>query len=189
MYQLRFYSWQLAYSYTIYSSNAVLVPPSINPISNVTTAEGRNTVVRCDASGIPPPKLMWKKRGSSDVLSNETIFLGIKNISRSETGWYQCIATNGFGNPASQQVYINVHCKLLCDQNECVFIEGRSVFLNLNLKLKCLAGGILVWYWLLVSQYNQNKYITINAMYVFYNSYINCRPIDLWLCVSKCSAQ
>ena len=105
----------------------------------MTTVEGRNTVVRCNASGIPPPKLMWKKRGSSDVLSNERIFLVIKNISRSETGWYQCIATNGFGNPASQQVYIDVHCKLICDQSAldlCVTsVDRRSRFLcfgNIN---------------------------------------------------------
>ena len=109
------------YSYTTFYSKFVLVPPSINLIANVTTAEGRlNIVLRCNASGVPPPKLYkWKKCGSSDVLLNERIFLVSKNISRSDAGWYQCIATNGFGNPASQQLYIDVHCKLICDQSEC----------------------------------------------------------------------
>ena len=113
------------YSYTIFSSKSVLVPPLINPIANVTTAEGRlNIVLRCNASGIPPPKsYKWKKRGSSDVFSNEIIFLVSKNISRSDAGWYQCIATNGFGNPASQQVYIDVHCKLICFQRNKIILQ------------------------------------------------------------------
>ena len=75
-----------------------------------------NIVLHCNAFGIPPPKLYkWIKRGSSDILSNEKRFLVSKNITTSDAGWYQCIATNGFGNPASQQVYIDVHCKLMCD--------------------------------------------------------------------------
>ena len=145
----------------------------MNPIANVTASEGWNVVLRCNASGIPPPKLTWKKRGSRDILSNDENFLLSKNISRSETGWYQCIATNGFDNPASQQVYINVYCKLLCDQSArdlCVTsVDRRPRFLCLvNINFIFLPDKI------------------VKERITSYNLWILLRKIEIYLIGRKC---
>jgi len=94
----------------------VLVPPNItDPVSNTSTiiTEGDTITITCEALGYPLPTIVWSKTNGtlSDRVSvsdnvpigngNETsvsVNLTLTNVSREDTGLYQCTASNSVGN-------------------------------------------------------------------------------------------
>lgn len=87
-------------------------PPEILGYSrNLTVNESFDTNLFCNASGNPPPRILWSlPNGSSVVAANKT-FLTFKNTSKSQHGRYSCQATNHVGNSTSLVIYLNVQCK------------------------------------------------------------------------------
>ena len=65
-------------------------------------------------SGTPPLSIEWTKVGDSTVLSSTPV-LNLYNIKRpgtpSETVQYRCAAKNGYGDPASAVVMVQVYCE------------------------------------------------------------------------------
>ena len=78
--------------------------------------EGKNVTLICHATGTPPLSIEWTKVGNSTVLSS-TSALTLYNVSRpgtpSETVQYRCTAKNGYGDPASAEVTVQVYCKYI----------------------------------------------------------------------------
>ena len=70
--------------------------------------ESKNARLYCNATGNPVANITWIKGG--EVLSH-TKMLAITNISRSESGSYECLAWNGIGKNGSKSCTIDVHCK------------------------------------------------------------------------------
>jgi len=85
----------------------VLSPPSVS-IQQCSTPviESKNARLYCNATGNPVPNITWIKGG--EVLSH-TKMLAITNISRSESGSYECLAWNGIGKNGSKSCTIDVH--------------------------------------------------------------------------------
>jgi len=71
--------------------------------------EGDNVTMNCNATGNPVPNTAWIKGG--EVVSYNKMLV-IANVSRSESGSYQCLAWNGIGNSGSKSCTIAVQCKL-----------------------------------------------------------------------------
>ena len=84
---------------------------------NVTTTEGDNVTLTCNATGNPVPTISWTKDGSA-ISSNPRISLSadnkqltITNVNRTDSEEYRCVADNDFGNETSNAVTLDVHCK------------------------------------------------------------------------------
>ena len=80
--------------------------------SNKTVFEYDDVVLHCNATGNPLPNITWTKYGTTAVLDQGNAFT-IVNISRHQSGRYQCIASNGVNQTSSAPFVINVLCKLI----------------------------------------------------------------------------
>ena len=85
-----------------------------NVIGEPTVREGTNLQLICEATGKPKPNITWTKvleNGSKTGVPHQEAFLNLTNINRNDSGLFDCTAYNGFGNPDSQAVNVDVTCK------------------------------------------------------------------------------
>lgn len=77
-------------------------------------------ILFCNATGNPVPTISWIINGFSlDTnnssrmnLSYEGKQLTIKNVRRTDSALYRCVAENSLGNVTSHNTTLEVHCKL-----------------------------------------------------------------------------
>ena len=82
--------------------------------------EGEKMILFCNATGNPVPTISWIINGFSlDTnnssrmnLSYEGKQLTIKNVRRTDSALYRCVAENSLGNVTSYNTTLEVHCKL-----------------------------------------------------------------------------
>ena len=94
----------------------LLVLPNVLEISGKTTVpEGGNLNLTCITSGQPKPNITWTKekpgKQGNTVVEQEGKVRNITHIKRTDAGNYTCTANNGFGEPESRTVYVNVTCE------------------------------------------------------------------------------
>ena len=91
------------------------VPASLTNVSpDPTEHEGSSLQLSCEAAGKPLPNITWTrvlKDGSNSTVLRQDPTLDFPNITRNASGTYHCTAYNGFGNPVSREVKVNVTCK------------------------------------------------------------------------------
>ena len=78
------------------SAPVVAVSPS-----NLTVNESGTASFQCSVSGNPEPALVWSKRGNLSEVSRSAVSGGrllLKNVNASDSGEYQCSATNILGH-------------------------------------------------------------------------------------------
>ena len=95
-------------------------PPAIalNPL-NATKEKGENFTWFCNATGNPGPNISWMFNGShinihynpKIVFSKDKGKMTITNVGRTDSGEYQCMASNNIGNASSQLATFDVLCK------------------------------------------------------------------------------
>lgn len=94
-----------------------VVPKTIVHPQNITTKEGGNLTIYCNATGNPDPTVSWTKDGSlirrnlRITMSADGKQLTITNASASDSGEYRCTAVNSIGKYASIASTVNVQCK------------------------------------------------------------------------------
>ena len=90
------------------------VPASLSNVSaDQIVREGSKMQLFCEATGKPTPNITWTRvleDGSNGVLQQGPTW-DFPNINRTDAGTYRCTAQNGFGNPVSHKVNVNVTCK------------------------------------------------------------------------------
>ncbi|CAB1319698.1 unnamed protein product, partial [Coregonus sp. 'balchen'] len=88
----------------------VFVGPSINPGPfNVTVTTGVRAVLSCEATGMPAPKVTWKRNGTPIVLNQQpgtyrllsSGSLVISSPSNQDEGYFECTAANEVGEERS----------------------------------------------------------------------------------------
>ena len=96
------------------------VPPKINQRgpSDLVVREGENVTLACDATGYPPPHIVWRREDGDDIVIQgkkvniiEKARLVLGKISRLNMGDYLCVASNGIPPSASNRFSIRVQCK------------------------------------------------------------------------------
>lgn len=74
------------------------------PMNNITTTLGQTAELHCRVSGNPPPTVRWLKNDAPVVQEPRRISfratnygsrLRIRNLDTTDTGYFQCVATNG----------------------------------------------------------------------------------------------
>lgn len=76
------------------------------PMNNITTSLGHTAELHCHVSGNPPPTVRWLKNDAPvtpearRVSYKQTPYgsrLRIRNLDTTDTGYFQCVATNSYG--------------------------------------------------------------------------------------------
>ncbi|XP_035268564.1 inactive tyrosine-protein kinase transmembrane receptor ROR1 isoform X1 [Anguilla anguilla] len=83
------------------------------PMNNITTSLGQTAELHCRVSGNPPPTIRWLKNDAPVVQEPRRISyrptaygsrLRIRNLDTTDTGYFQCVATNSFSTVSSTGV-------------------------------------------------------------------------------------
>ncbi|KAM8976940.1 brother of CDO [Pelodytes ibericus] len=87
----------------------IIYPPVTQTII---VTKGQSLILECVASGMPPPKITWSKRGAGLVGHNNTRFLLsnllIETTSKEDSGTYICSASNSVGYEEAAFIFYNV---------------------------------------------------------------------------------
>ena len=84
--------------------------------SAVTKPEGSRIILSCNATGNPEPTISWTKDGFS-YNNSRTSFskyykeLTIINVTKRDSGKYECVATNGVGGDTSNATLVDIPSK------------------------------------------------------------------------------
>jgi len=91
---------------------AFVDPPSIvSRHVNKTVNETQDLRLVCDATGNPQPHISWTKGPDRTPIKSVDGALILNNVNKSDTGVYQCRASNGIGSDAMVSSHLTVNCK------------------------------------------------------------------------------
>uniref|UniRef100_A0A8C2SL26 Hemicentin-1 n=1 Tax=Capra hircus TaxID=9925 RepID=A0A8C2SL26_CAPHI len=129
----------------------IWVPPNISgsdEVAQLTVIEGHLISLLCESSGIPPPNLLWKKKGSpvlADSAGRVRILSGGRQLQisiaeKSDAGLYSCMASNVAGT-AKKDYSLQVYTRPTISNSgshptEVIVTRGKSV------SLECEVEGI-----------------------------------------------
>ncbi|XP_028857389.1 inactive tyrosine-protein kinase transmembrane receptor ROR1 [Denticeps clupeoides] len=77
-----------------------------SPMNNITTSLGQTAELHCHVSGFPPPSVRWLKNDAPVVQEPRRVSfrpttygsrLRIRNLDTTDTGYFQCVASNSYG--------------------------------------------------------------------------------------------
>nr|XP_048707150.1 tyrosine-protein kinase transmembrane receptor ROR2 isoform X2 [Caretta caretta] len=76
----------------------------LEPVNNITIVQGQTAILHCKVAGNPSPNVRWLKNDAPVVQEPRRIIirktdygsrLRIQDLDTTDTGYYQCVATNG----------------------------------------------------------------------------------------------
>ncbi|RWS11618.1 hemicentin-1-like protein [Dinothrombium tinctorium] len=74
---------------------------------NVFLKVKESTTLECEAEGMPLPSYMWKMNGA--ILTTNNGILKLNDVSKSDSGIYECIADNGVDSPLQKSVDVHIN--------------------------------------------------------------------------------
>lgn len=111
----------------------IKAPPNVQILEKpqggkYTVKEGESLTVLCEGEGDPTPSLSWKRLSSQMPVGQNSQHSGslqFSSISENDAGTYQCIAENGFGQPAvdSIQILVKHKPKIYVNEN---YVENKE---------------------------------------------------------------
>uniref|UniRef100_A0A6E8VES2 Papilin n=1 Tax=Anopheles coluzzii TaxID=1518534 RepID=A0A6E8VES2_ANOCL len=111
---------------------------------DIKSEEGGIALLRCFATGFPPPSIRWRK-GEIMLNTNQGRYvitsdgdLQIVQLHRTDSGTYVCIADNGIGEPALREVQLTVNAPVSVQMH---FPQGRDLRPNSNFTINCTVDG------------------------------------------------
>ena len=115
---LYYYNMNLWYCSThTYTHTAPTSPQFLSQPSNTTAALSSTVTLSCSTTGNPLPSIAWYKDGlplTTDSRRQQdagTGSLRITNLQNSDSGRYQCVASNTAGRVASLTAILQIACK------------------------------------------------------------------------------
>lgn len=93
------------------------------PMNNITTSLGQTAELHCHVSGNPPPTVRWLKNDAPvtpearRVSYKQTPYgsrLRIRNLDTTDTGYFQCVATNSYGTVSTTGILFVKFGKFFC---------------------------------------------------------------------------
>lgn len=93
------------------------------PMNNITTSLGQTAEMHCHVSGNPPPTVRWLKNDAPvtpearRISYKQTPYgsrLRIRNLDTTDTGYFQCVATNSYGTISTTGILFVKFGTLFC---------------------------------------------------------------------------
>ncbi|XP_055488832.1 tyrosine-protein kinase transmembrane receptor ROR2-like isoform X2 [Leucoraja erinacea] len=112
------------------------------PMNNITTVQGQTANLHCKVVGYPLPNIKWLKNNSAvnqeprkSTISRKEYGsrLRIVKLDKSDTGYYQCVASNGNGTVKATgqlNVMLGYFLKFLMPVNNISTVEGQTANLH-----------------------------------------------------------
>ncbi|XP_046530474.1 hemicentin-2 isoform X1 [Equus quagga] len=115
---------------TLYYTDA----PSVSAVNAVVLAAvGEEALLACEASGVPPPRVIWYRGGLEMILAAKTSSSGtlrIPAVQERDAGVYTCRAVNELGDASAEIRLVVGHAPQLMELPRDVTVElGRSALL------------------------------------------------------------
>ena len=63
--------------------------------------KGQKTELRCSASGLPTPNVMWTRLGVELIEGHRFAVLSLNNVTKADQGIYRCTANNSQGQKSA----------------------------------------------------------------------------------------
>ena len=63
--------------------------------------KGQKTELRCSASGLPTPNVMWTRLGVKVIEGHGLAVLSLNNVTKADQGIYGCTANNSQGQKSA----------------------------------------------------------------------------------------
>ena len=63
--------------------------------------KGEKTELRCSASGLPNPNVMWTRLGVELIEGRRFAVLSLNNVTKADQGIYRCTANNSQGQKSA----------------------------------------------------------------------------------------
>ncbi|XP_067052633.1 neural cell adhesion molecule 1-like [Acropora muricata] len=114
--------------------NVFFAPSIDSEVLNQTLNETQDMRMVCTASGNPQPVITWSRAPSSKSLSSIDGVLTARNVSKTDSGVYQCRASNEIGNDAIVTFSLGVNYKptetklTYESKNQFVVVEDTVIF-------------------------------------------------------------
>ena len=96
------------------------IPKFLNAVNGDhihTIVKGDKVSLKCDAVGMPEPKIVWKKHGFR-IAQNDNSFVELRgneltflHVNETDAGWYTCEAGNYLGK-VQRSYQLTVHGKI-----------------------------------------------------------------------------
>ncbi|XP_033105528.1 hemicentin-1-like isoform X2 [Anneissia japonica] len=132
----------------------IQVPPTILPgLNSLTLVSGETAYLKCEVDGIPYPQVMWHKDGQvlniqqdpRMVYVSASGMLSIDNVQDSDTGEYECYASNPAGQTSRRiSMFVQVPPLILDERT------NYEVVVRNPITLHCPASGVpepeVTWY-------------------------------------------
>lgn len=125
-------------------------PPTVftqQPQGGLPEVIGNRKVLTCSANGIPSPVYRWIKDGVLVSQNSSDMSLQIKNISLSDAGVYQCIASNELGSLLSSRATVSVAYMVPYNASPDVVVtarEGHAAVISLP-PIGCIPPPAIQW--------------------------------------------
>ena len=120
-----------------WASDGFVAPEFTSRPENILAQEGKDAIIKCEASGDPVPDIYWTKNGEELVDANDLNELAIQSVGPEDIGTYSCNASNSVG-----YVYKVVYLIIL--NQDPFFLEtptNRTVSIGQEAILRCSAKG------------------------------------------------
>ncbi|XP_067037131.1 uncharacterized protein [Acropora muricata] len=94
---------------------SLLVPPLIvDMTASHFLVKGEKTELRCSASGLPNPNVMWTRLGVELIEGRRFAVLSLNNVTKADQGIYRCTANNSQGQKSATMKLTVVACPDYC---------------------------------------------------------------------------
>nr|XP_013808906.1 PREDICTED: tyrosine-protein kinase transmembrane receptor ROR2-like [Apteryx mantelli mantelli] len=132
---------------TVFLSNAFTLPgyflTFLEPVNNITVVQGQTAILHCKVAGNPLPNVRWLKNDAPLVQEPRRIIirktdygsrLRIQDLDTTDTGYYQCVASNGMKTITATGVLEDYHEDGFCQPYRgiaCARIIGnRTIYVD-----------------------------------------------------------
>lgn len=136
------YLLQLCHSCSCASSLSCLPEPLFirldAPLNNITTSLGQMAELFCRVSGNPPPLVRWLKNDAPVVQEPRRVSyrstpygsrLRIRNLDTTDTGYFQCVASNNQGTVSTTGVlFVKFGKREIWRSASCIWSQAAKLF-------------------------------------------------------------
>ena len=121
-------------------------------------------VLKCYASGYPPPEIYWRRQDNAVLPTNSSVYKGTElvfpSVTKEHRGTYYCVATNVVGTGARRNINVEVEHTPTIRIPRKRLGQALQFDMDLECKIDAYPPPAITWY--KVYQVNTQNYQTVS---------------------------